>query len=931
LEHLFGAKLATMARRKPTRKKQSQPSAWQTLADVLTRPGFIGSVLVLMAIFTLLSLLSGSRGTLTGAWVTTLRDWFGVGVWMAPLALGIIGLWLVFAAMEQIPTPAWRRPIGVFVLFMAFIIGASLLLRPDVRAQVTSTGSGGGQVGTALADLLQTTITSVGAWAFVAFLAVSGIIFLTDRMLIDGVARAILLLNVGLGGRRERAPHSPAHGQINPQVPLPLGEISAFQRWRERWLPQGANSDPFSLPASGTAGSSLRQVVGKPEEAPAPPLRAPNLQPSHAVSGGGAPQPAQPAWAQGGPQVAPQAAPTRAPDLLHPRIIGGSPIWQLPRVDLLLDTWEREAESDAKLRDNSKLIETALLDHGIPATVEDVNMAASVTRFLLRPDYKVRVVKGEEVRKKVKVSEISALARDLALVLAAKSVRVEAPVPGTNYVGIEVSNTNSNTVGLRELLETERFQTMRGALRVALGENLTAEPVVADLTRMPHLLIAGATGSGKSVCINSIITCLLLTHTPDSLRLLMVDPKMVELSVYNGVPHLLSPVVTEVDKAAGVLYWAVKEMERRYSLCNKAGARDIIRYNEYLTKRSEKPLPYIVVIVDEMADLMMAAPEEVEKHICRLAQMARAVGIHLIIATQRPSVDVITGLIKANFPARIAFAVTSQIDSRVILDVPGAEQLLGRGDMLFMSPEGGKLERLQGTYLSDDEINRVVSYWKGLRTLHAAPTPWEQGTLLPAEEMDAQEKSTPVAVEKSAKGLFTEEETAAFTQWTNPKPGAGARTVAPTTNLDDPLFAQIDALKAVDDRDVLFDDAVRVVREADKGSVSLLQKKLRIGYGRAARLVDQMVAAGILGAETSTTGVRTVAGSPTQRSGSAPPSPAPPRGPQQPMRKPHIIGDADDTDETDAVENTVDDGDTATSPARPDSPGAPQSAPGVWM
>lgn len=899
-----------MARRKPTRRKQTQPSVWQTVVDVLTRPGFIGSVLVLVAVFTLLSLISGSRGTLTGAWVTTLRGWFGVGVWLAPVAVGIIGLWLVFAAMEQIPTPAWRRPIGVFVLFLSCIIGASLLLPPEVRDQVAAAGSAGGRLGTQLATLLQTTITSVGAWAFVAFLAVSGIIFLTDRMLIDGTARLIRFLQFGHAQRGQRKAQ---HARISPQVPLPLGEGSAFHRWRARWLPTRTSDNLYGLPTadqrpaqplSAESGSSLRQVVGRPVEASAPPLRGPSLQAA----------PARAPLSTAARSAASQPAPQRAPDLLHPRIIGGTPEWQLPRVDRMLDTWERAAESDAQLRDSSRLIETALLDHGIPATVEDVNTAASVTRYLLRPDYKVRVVKGEEVRKKVKVSEISALSRDLALVLAAKSVRIEAPVPGTNYVGIEVSNTQSNTVGLRELLETERFQKMTGALPVALGENLTAEPVVADLTRMPHLLIAGATGSGKSVCINSIITCLLLTHTPDSLRLLMVDPKMVELSVYNGVPHLLSPVVTEVDKAAGVLYWAVKEMERRYSLCNKAGARDLIRYNEYLARRSEKPLPYIVIIVDEMADLMMAAPEEVEKHICRLAQMARAVGIHLIIATQRPSVDVITGLIKANFPARIAFAVTSQIDSRVILDTPGAEQLLGRGDMLFMSPEGGKLERLQGTYLSDDEINRVVNYWKGMHTLHATPSPWEQGSLLPADGAIASDQPVaPPTTPAASAGLFAEEDTAAFARWTNPQSGAGARTPDPTTSLDAPLFEQIDALKAVDNRDVLFDDAVRVVKEAAKGSISLLQKKLRIGYGRASRLVDQLVEAGILGAETGAGGTHPVAAA-AQKPAYAPASSG---ASTQPLPKPHIIGDGED------------DASAATPP--PERPDAPHSAPGVWM
>ncbi len=399
------------------------------------------------------------------------------------------------------------------------------------------------------------------------------------------------------------------------------------------------------------------------------------------------------------------------------RGLSAARISRLPRKESVLQDWERQADSDTHIRDQGRLIQETLSSFGVPADFEGAYKGPAVTQYLIKPGYIERTVRGEQKRQKVKVSKIAALSNDLALALAAPSVRIEAPIPGTTYVGVEVPNRESNVVGLKELMDSEAFQARKGKLLVALGEDVKGQPIVSDLTRMPHLLIAGATGAGKSVCINSIIVGLLLTHTPDSLRFLMVDPKMVELSVYNGVPHLLTPVVTEVDKAAGVLFWAVKEMERRYQLLSKVNARDLERYNQYLTKRGEKPLPYIVVVVDEMADLMMAAPEEVEKHICRLAQMARAVGIHLIIATQRPSVDVITGLIKANFPARIAFAVTSQTDSRVIMDVPGAERLLGRGDMLFMAPDASKLERLQGTFLSDDEINDTVRYWKGARSL----------------------------------------------------------------------------------------------------------------------------------------------------------------------------------------------------------------------
>ena len=497
----------------------------------------------------------------------------------------------------------------------------------------------------------------------------------------------------------------------------------------------------------------------------------------------------------------------------------------------MLNNWDRHVDSDDRIRKQGRLIQETLSLFGVPADFEGAYKGPSVTQYLIKPGYLERTVRGETKRVKVKVSKIAGLSTDLALALAAPSVRIEAPIPGTNYVGVEVPNHESNSVGLKELMQSDTFQQMNGKLPIAMGEDVKGQPIVSDLARMPHLLIAGATGSGKSVCINSIITCLLLTHTPDTLRFLMIDPKMVELSIYNGVPHLLSPVVTELEKAAGVLFWAVKEMERRYQLCSKVNARDIERYNEYLRKRNERTLPYIVVVIDEMADLMMAAPEEVEKRICRLAQMSRAVGIHLIIATQRPSVDVITGLIKANFPARVAFAVSSQVDSRVILDIPGAERLLGRGDMLFMAADASKLERLQGANVVDDEINRVVRYWKGIRSIEDSP---HEST---ASAQSYTEPSAPPAIESGGS-----EQVPAM-------PATGLPPLPPQQDAlaQSGLFTEIEELRAVDSRDDLYDDAVRVVQETGRGSVSLLQRKLRIGYNRSSRIVDQLEQAGILG------------------------------------------------------------------------------------
>ncbi|HRJ43109.1 MAG TPA: DNA translocase FtsK, partial [Caldilineaceae bacterium] len=547
---------------------------------------------------------------------------------------------------------------------------------------------------------------------------------------------------------------------------------------------------------------------------------------------------------------------------LSPRIVGGVQQWQLPRLADMLDSWDRYVDSDEDIRRRGRLIEDTLALFGVPADFEGVNAGPTVTQFLIRPGYIERTIRGETKKTKVKVSKIAGLANDLALALAASNVRIEAPIPGTNYVGIEVPNSASNNVGLKELMESEVFQAAQQKFKmpIALGEDVKGKAAVADMARMPHLLIAGATGTGKSVCINSIIGCLLLTHTPETLRFLMIDPKMVELSNYNGVPHLLSPVVTEVDRAAGVLFWAVKEMERRYQLLSKANARDLERYNAILRKEGQEVLPFVVIVVDEMADLMMAAPEEVEKHICRLAQMARAVGIHLIIATQRPSVDVITGLIKANFPARIAFAVTSQTDSRVVLDVPGADRLLGRGDMLFMAPDSSKLERLQGTWLHDDETNRIVRYWKGIRSLENYTAPTLPDVTAPVVSPLPDPLGLPEA------GVSAP--AAKANDWADSYVSGGPSKTGPMVQ---PLFDQIETMKAVDARDDLFDEAVIAVQEAGRGSTTLLQRKLRIGYSRASRLVEQLEQAGILGPDQGGN-----AGRPLLQGGKPAPQPSPP-------------------------------------------------------
>ena len=378
-------------------------------------------------------------------------------------------------------------------------------------------------------------------------------------------------------------------------------------------------------------------------------------------------------------------------------------------------------------------------------------------------------------------------------------------------MGIEVPNDQIALVAVRDVIESEAFRRLKSPLRFALGQDVAGNASATDLAAMPHLLIAGATGSGKSVCVNSLISCLLLNNTPDDLRLLMVDPKRVELTGYNGIPHLLAPVVVELERVVGALQWVLREMDQRYHKLAQAGCRNVKDYNARLAERGERKLPYLVVIIDELADLMMLAPDETERNITRLAQLARATGIHLVIATQRPSVDVVTGLIKANFPARIAFAVASGVDSRVILDQPGAERLLGRGDMLFQAPDAAAPVRLQGTYISDDEIQRLVGYWQSFAGV-ITPAPTATGGIVDA-----------------------------------PPPGVPLKQM--------PLW---DDFEADENADPLFEEAVDLARRQGRASISMLQRRLRIGYTRAARLVETMESKGIVGPPDPATGTREI-------------------------------------------------------------------------
>jgi len=456
----------------------------------------------------------------------------------------------------------------------------------------------------------------------------------------------------------------------------------------------------------------------------------------------------------------------------------------LPPLNLLMS--EHHAPPDqAQITKKARTIENTLAEFGLPAKVIGYRVGPTVTQFALEPGYVTRSgPDGQTVKQKVRVSQISSLSRDLTLRLSASRLRIETPVPGRPYVGIEVPNDGSNIVRLRPVLESTEFRSMSSPLGLGLGRNVSGEVIVADLEKMPHLLIAGTTNSGKSVCITAIATCLVMNNSPRDLKLVLLDPKMVELIRFNGLPHVLGKVETELERMLAVLRWALAEMDARYRLLAEAKSRNIESYNRKMLQKKQPILPRIVIIIDELADLMMSAPDQTEHSLTRLAQMARATGMHLVVATQRPSTDVVTGLIKANFPARISFAVASSVDSRVILDAQGAETLLGKGDMLYLDPAKSGLQRIQGILLNDGEIEKVVHHWQRVSSeVEKNEAPWE-----------------PMTVE-------TQLETS----------------------------------------DKLVEQAIGVVKAAGKASVSLLQRRLRIGYPRAARLIDELEDLGVVG------------------------------------------------------------------------------------
>ncbi len=768
--------MAARMRAKPARPKTRAPlravgkrrggqSAYATLHDLLLRRESIGFVLILLALLAVPWLVPFTSGLADAR--NRFVETFGLLIF-AWIALLVYAGWLVIRAEQEKLWQAWK-PWAIGLISGLFLIGFFGFFRPawDLGDVSLAQHTGGGNLGHALAG----NPLGVLLWLLITAAAIA---------LVWPAGAATIVHNAPSAARR-------MWGWQLPQR-AGRGARSMFEFiFPTRPAPQGSVKVPID--SEMWARTSGVAVADDDEEAPdVEPVQAAlfpeqDLADEEELPGG-----------------------VTTDERGNRRSRDG---WQLPSMDVLVD----KAPAESGTADNSlraALIEETLASFGVDAKVVQVNEGPTVTQFGIEPGWEIKTrtvverdkdnkpvvdngaqrTRTEEVsRTRVRVQQITSLANDLALALAAPSIRIEAPVPGKPVLGIEVPNTSSSLVTLRSVVQSPPFQRQatKSKLALALGQSVAGEPVVADLQKMPHLLIAGSTGSGKSVCMNAIISCILMHASPSEVRFVMIDPKRVELSSFAPIPHLaFSNIVVEMDKVVGTLQAVIHEMEARYRKFAAIAVRNIDGYNR--SPRATEKLPYWVVIIDELADLMMAAPFEVERQICRLAQLARATGMHLVVATQRPSVDVITGLIKANFPTRIAFAVSSQVDSRTILDMAGAEKLLGRGDMLYMAPDAAKPKRLQGVFVSDEEIERLVSFWTAER--------------------------------------FSDIERPTF------------------DHLYDEAISELEQEGAGDD---MLDKAKELAIEHNRISTSLLQRRLRIGYPRAARLMDMLEEEGVIG------------------------------------------------------------------------------------
>ncbi len=801
----------TRKRRSSSRSNKNRQPAININLNSSQKALIVGIVLIFLTAILVLSLLSPNQGELTAALSGLLQQAFGWGGIFVTLVMGGAGFYLVLWGMDQAPRLPTLRLVGLFLLFLTFESFASLTSvalangLSDVWSVAQAQG-GGGYVGGALAWGLTQAVGRLGA------IFVFSIVGLIAAVLLFGVTRRDLgeFLHTVWESRPQRPTIQAADREIpiNPGRPLRQSPRVAAS------AAQNSQASPTGSPAAATAMPNVAQR----------PLREQTSQQRNGRRDDDGREKSR--------GETPSTAPVAAGSVtLGAQAGGDARTWELPRLEEMLEAGSDQEISNVAIREQVEIIEHTLESFGAPAKVVEINQGPTVTEFGVEPQF---IERRNGKRTKVKVGKISSLADDLALALAAHSVRVQAPVPGKGYVGLEVPNTQKALVSLRDVMESPAYTRIRSPLRIGLGQNVSGHAIAADLAKMPHLLIAGATGSGKSVCVNGLIACLLLQNTPEDLRMVMVDPKRVELTGYNGIPHLVAPVVVDMERVLGTLQWALREMDMRYQKLAEIGARNINDYNKKVQSAASPALagavarqkmPYVVIVIDELADLMMISPEDTERSITRLAQMSRATGIHMVIATQRPSVDVVTGLIKANFPARVAFAVASGTDSRVILDSTGAERLLGQGDMLFQSPDAGAPVRLQGSFVSDTELAGIINYWRGARRRH----------VITATDAASRTDAVPAAQRK-----------------------AESSTTAPPPT-QQPLWEDLIEKEAESDyEDELVPEAIALVRDLGKASTSLLQRRFRIGYTRAARIMDVMEEEGIIGPPTGTSKAREV-------------------------------------------------------------------------
>jgi hypothetical protein len=745
--------------------------SFPALSPDVTR-SLVGILLLVLGAVTLIALTLPGRGALTDWWIGSVGPWFGSVRWLLPFILLAAGWYLEWGPGRQ-PNSGWGLTLAGAATAYAGLLGVVEIVGPF----------SGGIVGRLLDAVLVPLITAPGAVVLLAGLTLAGLLLAFNLQLkqllgpVTGTARWFGT-TAAASLRRESSPVAANGRDRRHAEPVGPGRT----RGGGRTAVAGSAAPPAGQTGiwGGTDEDGERIPTAVPSTVPTSATFAPARNGGLVGAGALATGTATATLAE---PLAPSRPPRDPDDVTD---ASDSPPtrerieYVLPPLTLLEDVAvPKEAGGEETVhRRNEEIIVRKLASFNIPAQIVGRNAGPVVTQYEVQP------------APDIKVSRIEGLADDLAMALAARSLRIEAPIPGKSAVGIEIPNKDFNVVALRRILEEVDFKASGSRLTFALGRDVAGRAQAVDLAKMPHLLIAGATGSGKSVMVNALITSLLCEATPDDVRMILMDLKRVELAAYNGLPHLLVPVITEPERAKAALKWAVNEMEGRYRRFAGATARNIKAYNETRADPDDR-LPYIVIVIDELADLMMREGKNVEDPIVRLAQKARATGIHMVLATQRPSVNVVTGLIKANFPSRIAFAMASQIDSRTILDAPGAEDLIGRGDMLYQPSDLPRPMRLQGVFVSDAEIGRVVEHWKG--------------------QID--DPHYDLAIVES----------------------------------DEESTGSIDDL-ADEEADRLLPDAVEVIREYDRASASLLQRRLKIGYARAARIIDQLEARGYIGA-----------------------------------------------------------------------------------